>query len=151
MKKIFIFLLLFLLINACNSVKSLKDNEYLLTQNTVLVNERKSKNKELNELLIQKPNSKTLGLPLSLFFYNLGDDSKPDKASEWGKRKPKTYQFIKNIFSEKQSISYANSMIGLNNWFLRNGEPPVIIDDKKIERTLKNLTAYYKTNGYVKK
>ena len=148
MKKIFIFLLLFLLINACNSVKSLKDNEYLLTQNTVLVNERKSKNKELNELLIQKPNSKTLGLPLSLFFYNLGDDSKPDKASEWGKRKPKTYQFIKNIFSEKQSISYANSMIGLNNWFLRNGEPPVIIDDKKIERTLKNLTAYYKTNGY---
>ena len=148
MKKIFILLLLFLLINACNSVKSVKDNEYLLTQNTILVNERKSKNKELNELLIQKPNSKTLGLPLSLFFYNLGDKTKPDKASEWGKKKPKTYRFIKNIFSEKQSISYANSMIGLNNWFLRNGEAPVIIDDKKIERTLKNLTAYYKTNGY---
>lgn len=148
MKKIFVLFLFFIFLTSCSSVKRVEDTDYLLTQNTILVNEKKNMDSDLNELLVQKPNSKTLGLPLSLYFYNLGDNSKPDKPSEWGKKKPKTYRFIKNIFSEKQSISYANSMIGFNNWFLRNGQAPVIIDDKKIERTIKNLTAYYKTNGY---
>lgn len=148
MKKIFVLFLIYLFFIGCSSVKRVKDTENLLTQNTILINEKKNKNTDLNDLLIQKPNSKTLGLPLSLYFYNLGDNSKPKKPSEWGNKKPKTYHFIKNVFSEKQSISYANSMIGFNNWFLRNGQAPVIIDDKKIERTIKNLTAYYKTNGY---
>ena len=39
-------------------------------------------------------------------------------------------------------------MIGLNNWFLRNGEAPVIIDPTKIRKTEKNLNAYFKTQGY---
>ena len=148
MKKIFIFFLLTLFLSSCNSIKRVKDTEHLLTKNTITVNEKKNTNEDLNELIVQKPNSKTLGIPLSLYFYNLGDNTKPQKPSDWGKKKPKTYNFIKNIFSEKQSISYANTMIGMNNWFLRNGQAPVIINDKKIERTIRNLTAYHKTHGY---
>jgi hypothetical protein len=119
-----------------------------LTQNTIIVNDKKNNNTDLTELLVQKPNSKTLGLPLSLYFYNLGDNNKPKKASDWGTLKPKTYNFIKNIFSEKQSISFANSMIGINNWFLKNGQAPITIDDKKIKKTINNLTAYHKNRGY---
>ena len=136
MKKIFIFFLLTFMLAACSSVKRVKDTELLLTQNTIIVNDKKNKNPDLNELLVQKPNSKTFGFPLSLYFYNLGDNRKPQKSSEWGKKKTKTYNFIKNIFSEKQSISYANKMIDLNNWFLRNGQSPVIINDNKIKRTV---------------
>ena len=148
MKKIFIFFLLTLFLSACSSVKRVQDSQFLLTQNTITVNEKKNTNTDLNELLVQKPNSKTLGLPLSLYFYNLGDNTKPKKPSEWGKTKPKTYNFIKNIFSEKQSISYAKSMIGLNNWFLKNGQSPIIINDDKIKKTINNLNAYHKNNGY---
>tara|TARA_B100000780_G_scaffold239391_1_gene181101 strand:- start:951 stop:3464 length:2514 start_codon:yes stop_codon:yes gene_type:complete len=148
MKKIFIFFLLTLFLSACSSVKRVQDSQFLLTQNKITVNEKKNTNTDLNELLVQKPNSKTLGLPLSLYFYNLGDNTKPKKPSEWGKTKPKTYNFLKNIFSEKQSISYAKSMIGLNNWFLKNGQSPIIVNDDKIKKTINNLNAYHKNNGY---
>ena len=148
MKKIFIYFLLTLFLSACSSVKRINGTKYLLTQNTIIVNDKKNNNTDLTELLVQKPNSKTLGLPLSLYFYNLGDNNKPKKASDWGTLKPKTYNFIKNIFSEKQSISFANSMIGINNWFLKNGQAPITIDDKKIKKTINNLTAYHKNRGY---
>ena len=148
MKKIFIYSLLILFLSGCSSVKRVKDSDYLLTQNTIVINDKKSNNTDLIELLVQKPNSKTLGLPLSLYFYNLGDNNKPKKASDWGTLKPKTYNFIKNVFSEKQSISFANSMIRLNNWFLKNGQAPITIDDKKIKKTINNLTAYHKNRGY---
>jgi len=99
MKKIFIYFLLILFLSACSSVKRVKDTKYLLTQNTIIVNDKKNNNTDLTELLVQKPNSKTLGLPLSLYFYNLGDNNKAKKASDWATQKPKTYNFIKNIFS----------------------------------------------------
>ena len=148
MKKIFILFFLTLFLSNCSSIKRVGEGDLLLKQNTIVVDEKKNKNSDLNELLVQKPNIKTLGLPLSLYFYNLGDKSKPNTVNEWGIKKPRTYNFIKNIFSEKQSISYANSMIGLNNWFLKNGQAPVIIKDEKITKTINNLTAYHKNNGY---
>ena len=122
MKKIFILFFLTLFLSSCSSIKRIGEDELLLKQNTIVVDEKKNTNSDLNELLVQKPNIKTLGLPLSLYFYNLGDKNKPNTVNEWGIKKPKTYNFIKNVFSEKQSISYANSMIGLNNWFLKNGD-----------------------------
>jgi len=148
MKKIFILFFLTLFLSSCSSIKRVGEDDLLLKQNTIVVDEKKNTNSDLNELLVQKPNIKTLGLPLSLYFYNLGDKNKPNTVNEWGIKKPKTYNFIKNIFSEKQSISYANSMIGLNNWFLKNGQAPVIINDEKITKTINNLTAYHKNNGY---
>jgi len=108
MKKIFIFFLLTLFLSACSSVKRVQDSQFLLTHNIITVNEKKNTNTDLNELLVQKPNSKTLGLPLSLYFYNLGDNTKPKKPSEWGKTKPKTYNFIKNIFSANFFRCYNN-------------------------------------------
>lgn len=148
MKKLFYILFIPFFFTACNSVKRVKDNEHLLTKNVVLVNEKKTTNTELNELIVQKPNSRTLGVPLSLYFYNIGNPDNPKTPAEWGKRRTKTYNFIKSVFSEKQSISFANSMIGLNNWFLRNGQAPVIIEDNKTKKTVRNLKAYYKNQGY---
>ncbi len=148
MKKLGVLLLLTVFFSACNSVKRVKESEQLLTKNVVLVDGKKTSDPKLDELIVQKPNSKTLGLPLSLYFYNLGNTEKPKTPSEWGQKKPKTYNFIKGIFSEKQSIAFANSMIGLNNWFLKNGQAPSIVDPRKTKRTARNLSAYLKTQGY---
>jgi len=148
MKKIGILILLAVLFSACNSVKRVKESEQLLTKNNIDFDGKKSSDPKLNELIVQKPNNRTLGLPLSLYFYNIGNEDKPKTPSEWGEKKPKTYNFIKGLFSEKQSIAFANSMIGLNNWFLKNGQAPVVIDERKTRRTVRNLDAYLKTQGY---
>ncbi len=137
-------------LTSCSSVKRVPEKKYLLTKNTTYVNGKKKNDKVLNTLILQKPNSKTLGLPLPLYFYNIGNKNNPQTASEWGRKRPKTYRFIKNVFSEKQSIAYANSMIRINNWFLKNGQTPSIIDKIKLNKTVKNLKAYYKTQGFFK-
>lgn len=148
MKKLSIFFLLIVLFSSCNTIKYVKENELLLTKNTIYVDSVKNSNENITELLMQRPNAKALGVPLSLYFYNLGNPKNPKTPKKWGEKNIKTYSFFKNVFSEKQSISVAKTFIGFNNWFLNSGEAPVIIDSKKTNRTLKNLRAFYRTEGY---
>ncbi|WP_440880149.1 translocation and assembly module lipoprotein TamL [Tenacibaculum sp. C7A-26P2] len=150
MKKLSFYFLLFAILVGCNTVKHLKENELLLIKNTIYLDSVKTSKNELNELLIQRPNQKTFGLPLALNFYNLGNPEGPTSPSDWGKKYPKTYNFFKRFFSEKQSIAVAKSAIGLNNWFLKSGQKPIIIDDKKTNISLRNLKTYYQNHGYFK-
>ncbi|WP_435261688.1 BamA/TamA family outer membrane protein [Tenacibaculum sp. nBUS_03] len=150
MKKLSFILLLLVLFYSCNTIKYVKKNELLLARNTVFVDSVKTSDENLNELLIQRPNAKTFGLPLSLHFYNIGNPEGPKTPSMWGKKHPKTYSFFKNIFSEKQSISAAKSAISFNNWFLKSGQAPIIISDKKTKRTIENLNTYLQNQGYFK-
>ena len=85
MKKFGILLILTLFVYSCNSVKRVKENEQLLTKNTVIVNGEKTSDPKLDELVVQKPNSKHWGFP-SLYFYNLGNKERPKTPSEWGKK-----------------------------------------------------------------
>jgi outer membrane protein assembly factor BamA len=151
MKKLSFYLIVLLLLVSCNAVKGVGENEHLLTEVTVLLDSIENKDDAIIKFVIQKPNTKTLGIaPLPLYFYNLGDNKYPKSSAEWGKKKSKTYNFIKGVFSEKQSIAYARTSIGFNNWFLKGGEPPVIINEKKTEKTVKNLRTYFTTIGYFK-
>ena len=147
MKKLSFYFLLILFFAACNSTKHVAVNEHMLTQNYIFVDSVKNNSTELQKYVLQKPNPKLLGLPFGLYFHNLGNHDKPKTPSEWGKEHPKKYKTIKNIFSEKQSIAYANSLIKLNNWFL-SYDAPVIISENKVKRTADNLWAYYKTQGF---
>ncbi|MGB1042213.1 MAG: hypothetical protein ACPGU6_02380, partial [Tenacibaculum sp.] len=148
MKKLSFFFLLVVLFSSCSTIKYVKDNELLLAKNTVYVDSVKSTNENITELLMQRPNAKALGMPLSLYFYNLGNPDAPKTPSKWAAKHPKTYSFFKNTFSEKQSISVAKTFIGFNNWFLKSGQAPIIIDDKKTRRTVTNLDAYFQNEGY---
>ncbi|WP_246034824.1 translocation and assembly module lipoprotein TamL [Polaribacter aestuariivivens] len=147
MKKLSFYFLLVLILVACNSTKHVAENEHMLTQNYIYVDSVKENNSELQKYILQKPNSKLLGMPLGLYFHNFGSHEKPKTPSKWGEENPKSYNFIKKVFSEKQSIAYANSLINLNNWFL-DFDKPVIINENKIKRTENNLWAYYKTQGF---
>ena len=150
MKKVSCYLLITLIITSCNSIKRVTDGELLLKSNTIYVDKKKNRNLELNELLVQRPNSRTLGIPLSVYLYNLGNQKNSKTPKEWGTRNPKTYRFFKKLFSEKQSIGVANTFIGINNWFLNSGEEPVIINDAKTKKTINNLNTYYFNKGYFK-
>ena len=149
MKKLFLFLLLTIILSACNSTKHVAEDAHMLTQNYIYVDSVRDKSSELQKYILQKPNPRFLDLPFALYFHNIGNHDKPKTPSEWGKKNPRSYNFIKNIFSEKQSIAYAKSFIGLNNWFLNYGGPE-IINDRKVKNTKNNLWAYYKNKGYFK-
>lgn len=148
MKKVSFYLLLLILISSCSSIKRVPENKLLLTKNTIIVDDGKNKDDELNDYLLLRPNSKTLGFPFPLYFYNLGNEKNSKTPSQWAKRNPKTYNFFKGLFSEKQSIGVANTFIGINKWFLTSGQAPVIIDPLKVRKTEKNLKTYLLNQGY---
>ncbi|WP_456300669.1 translocation and assembly module lipoprotein TamL [Tenacibaculum pacificus] len=129
-------------------MKFVKKNELLLAKNTVYIDSIKNTSGNIAELLMQRPNAKALGIPLSLYFYNLGNPVGAKTPAKWATEKPNTYAFFKKFFSEKQSISVANTAIGINEWFLNSGQAPIIIDDKKTKKTITNLNAYFQTEGY---
>ena len=147
MKKLSFYFLLILFFVACNSTKHIVENEHMLKQNDIFVDSVRDNSSELEKYILQKPNARFLGAPIGLYLHNLGTHDNPKTALQWGEKYPKKYKFIKNIFSEKQSIAYANSFIKLNKWFL-SYEAPVIVSEKKVKRTSDNLWAYYKTQGY---
>ncbi|CAM1373271.1 translocation and assembly module lipoprotein TamL [Tenacibaculum xiamenense] len=150
MKKLSFYLLLIITLGGCSTIKYVKENQQLLVKNTIYVDSVKTSKEELSELLIQRPNQTTFGLPLALYFYNLGNPEGPKTPATWGVKHPKTYNFFKNVFSEKQSIAVAKSAIGLNNWFLNSGQAPVVINDKKTNISLRNLKTHYQNEGYFK-
>ncbi|WP_439128312.1 BamA/TamA family outer membrane protein [Polaribacter sp.] len=147
MKKLPFYFLFFLFLSACNSTKHVAEDQHMLTQNYIYVDSVRNKSTELQKYILQKPNPRLLDLPFGLYFHNFGNHDKPKTPSEWGKENPKKYKFIKNIFSEKQSIAYANTFINLNNWFL-SYDAPVIVSENKVKRTADNLWAYYKNQGF---
>jgi outer membrane protein assembly factor BamA len=147
-KLLFSFLLIFFLVS-CNSTKHVAEKEHLLTQNYFYIDSVKTNATELQKYVLQKPNPRFLGFPLGLYLHNTGNYNKPKTASEWAKENRSSYRFIKTIFSEKQSIAYANYLINLNKSFLKY-KGPEIISDVKVKRTTDNLWAYYKTQGYFK-
>ncbi|MDY0781603.1 BamA/TamA family outer membrane protein [Tenacibaculum sp. IB213877] len=148
MKKLSFYFLLLVFLSSCSTIEHVPENELLLSKNIIYIDSVKTSKEKIHGLLLQRPNAKALGLPLSLYFYNLGNPQGSQDVSEWRKNHPGWYNLFKDLFSEKQSISVAKTFIGLNNWYLENGQPPVIIDDEKTEDTEQNLENYFFTEGY---
>lgn len=117
MKKLTCYFLLILFLISCNSTEHVIDGQYLLTKNLIIIDSTKTSGTELQKYILQKPNSKFLGMPFGLHVHNLGNHIKPKTPSEWALVHPSSYNFVKKVFSEKQSIAYANSFINLNKWF----------------------------------
>ena len=144
--KIVLFILLLILIAACDATKHIPENEYLLEKNTIVVNKQKKSSPELYSYIRQKPNQKILGIPFSLHLYNFGN---PDTLSlRWPSNKPEFERRFSKKFSDKQFKALVKSSKGYNKWFLKNGNAPVISDIEKIKKSAQNLESYYFNNGY---
>lgn len=149
MKKLSFYFLFTIFFASCNSTKHVAEGDFMLIENIIKIDSVKKKGSELQKYILQKRNQSFLGFPLGLYFHNLGNHQKPNTVTAWAENNPKSYKLVKNIFSEKQSIAYANSFINLNKLFLKYPSPE-IVSKSKIRKTTDNLWAYYKTQGYFK-
>ena len=71
--KILIISILCVFVIGCDATKRVPEGRYLLKENTVQVNGIKTDDAKINNFVIQKPNSYILGMPLSLYIYNLAN------------------------------------------------------------------------------
>lgn len=136
--------------SSCNSVKYVGEDEFLLVKNKIVVNDKKNVSDEINDYIVQRPNSSVLGVAIPLHFYNLGNKNFEDDFEQWKEDNPGWYNFTTGVFSEKQTRGVRNFKYKMHQWILKNGEPPVILDSKKTAQTVENLTQYYYNEGFFK-
>ena len=146
--KIVLFILLLVFIVSCNVTKRVPEGEYLLEKNRIIVNEKKISSPEIYSYLSQKPNVRVAGIPFSLHLYNFGNPNYDTIAKKWPTNKPKLNKKLIKTFSLKQVKALERSATGLNNWFIRNGNAPVISDTLKIKKSTKTLERYYFNIGF---
>ncbi len=146
--KIIVFILFLIIIISCDATKRVPDGKYLLEKNRVIVNDKKTSKQEVLSFLRQKPNQKVLGFPFSLHLYNLANPEYKTRFEEWLKENPRKNKKMANLFSEKQVRVLGKSYRGINSWFLRNGNPPVISDSIQIKKSLNSLYKYYISKGF---
>lgn len=143
-----VLILIVVLQSSCNAVKRVKDNEYLLKKNIIYVNDKKTKNLDLYSYLVQRPNQKTLGLPIALYVYNWSNPNFEKTFEEWIKNHPKKSNFFDKGFSKKQTKAVYNFNKGFNNWFKKSGEAPIVISTRKSKKSLKSLKNYFINKGF---
>lgn len=148
LSKILILIFIARCFTSCDAVKRVAEDEQLLTNNTVLINNKKDKTETINNLLYQKPNRKILGIPLRLHIYNTARPSRDSTFEAWLDKNPKRRERLKNLFSQKQVDKIKQSSIGFNNWLKTTGEAPVIIDEDRTKKSVKRLQDYYINNGW---
>ncbi len=141
-------MLIIALLASCNTIKYVEDGEDLLHKNTVVVNDKKSKEGNLYSYIIQRPNLSTLGVPLQLHLYNYGNLDFEKTFEEWSLNHPNKYKRYNNLFSEKQTRLIYKYDKGFNNWFLKKGQAPVIYNSIKTEKTINSFKKYYFSNGF---
>ena len=146
--KIIVFIVFLIAIVSCDATKRVPEGEYLLEKNRVIVNEKKTSNQEISSFLRQKPNTKVLGIPFSLHLYNRVNPNYETRFEEWLAENPKREKKLTKIFSKKQVNGMSRSYRGINSWFLRNGNPPVISDSLQINRSVNSLYKYYLSKGF---
>ncbi len=146
--KIVVFLGFPLLFSSCNAVKHLQDGEYLLTENTVVVDSVEVKDGSIESILSQQPNPKVLGIPFGLHIYNLADPTPDSTYQKWLAKKPKRQERLKRRLSKKQVDELGNSYVGFNEWLQKSGDAPVIIDPDKTKKSLDRLEKYYYNQGW---
>ena len=143
---LFILTLAFLI--SCNAVKRVGNDELLLSKNTIYLNGEKNKESRISNQLYQEPNTKLLGIPLSLHIYNLAKPQPDSAFQNWLYKKPNRKERLIKIYSEKQMVQMGNSYVDFNEWIKRTGEAPQIIDSALTKKSINRLKSWYFNNGW---
>lgn len=151
---IFIWVLLFVTgFQSCITTKKIPDNQLLLKKNKIEIVGDESAKSDLNPYIIQRPNTKLLGipfLPIQLFAYNKANPDFEKKFQERLLKYQDSTHFWTNVLSLKQTVGYANFVKNINNWLMKNGEAPTILDINKTQKTAETLKLFYINQGYFK-
>ena len=135
---------------SCNAVKRVPEGDYLLTDNTILTDSVKVKEADVYSQLAQRPNTKIplVGIPFGLHIYNLADPKPDSTYYKWLHKRPKREDRLIRIYSKKQVDAMDSIYVGLNKWLQKSGDAPVIISEKKIEKSVQRLNRWYSSFGY---
>ncbi|WP_339717405.1 BamA/TamA family outer membrane protein [Cyclobacterium amurskyense] len=149
---------------SCSLTKGLEENELLLTDvNTQGIN--KSNAEAIKALIQQKPNTKIplLNISPGVMLYNLGhafyDSSKlAEKQYQTKKELRKTSEKIrqgstsgkveKKYNKLNSKISNLEKKLEYGNWFMRTGNPKVILDSSKTATSRQQISIYLQNNGF---
>lgn len=126
------------------------DGKYLLSDNTIIVDSVKIKDAGVYSQLNQKPNPTIplIGIPLGLYIYNLADPQPDSTYYRWLHKNPKREERLIRLLSKKQVDQIDSSYININQWLQKSGDAPVVIEDKKIEKSVDRLKRWYSSFGY---
>ncbi len=153
MKKLFakipLFLLTLIILSSCDAVKKVSENDFLLTKNTILIDDQESSDAGAYSQIIQEPNSRLLTIPIALHFYNLASEKTDSVYYAQLYKTPQKKKRLVSIFSQKQVDEIVNYKVGFNNWIKSNGEAPVVIRKDRAERSKERIEEYYKSFGWL--
>lgn len=124
----------------------------LLMENTIVINDKKTSKEEIHNQLYQQPNSKfpVIGTRLRLNLYNLAKQDADSNYHAWLNKHPKTNNALEGLLSKKQvnRLGQSFAISGFNNFLMKTGEPPVLYDSLKTEKSLNRLKNYYFNKGF---
>ncbi|WP_234418219.1 BamA/TamA family outer membrane protein [Aquimarina aquimarini] len=146
--KILLITLTIAFLFSCNAVKRVPEKKYLLDSNQIFVDSTKSKDPKLYSQLYQKPNIKLLGIPIRLHIYNLARTNQDSLYQDWLTRTPNREKKLTKFLSKKQVDRLGVGLHRINEWLKSTGEPPSIINESKVKRSVKRLQSYYWNNGW---
>lgn len=148
--KISLFILIGIVLSACVSEKRVPNGKKLLTENEILINNKKDKREILYNQLYQKPNSDILGYHLRLNLYNLAKIKHDSIYKAKFIANPEKYKRKSKWLSAKQVNRLGESFwyAGIHDFLSTTGEPPVIIDKKSTDKSSVRLKYFYFNDGY---
>ena len=148
--KIATFILIVIIISACDAVKRVPEGKLLLTKNEIFVNGKAIKEDDVTNQLYQKPNSSILGYRLRLNLFNI---AKPNPDSSYQAKftnHPGKYERQSKWLSAKQVDRLGKSFwyYGIHEFLKKTGEVPVIVDTARTNKSISRLKYYYFNNGF---
>ncbi|MEC4116763.1 translocation and assembly module lipoprotein TamL [Myroides phaeus] len=137
---------------SCSITKRVPENKALLMDNIIIENGKKTTKEDIINQLYQHPNS---SLPMTNFrlrlaLYNLAKPNADSLYHQWLKEHPGTNKTLEAILSKKQVNRLGESFVisGINNFLIKTGEAPVLIDSLKTAKSIARLSNYYFNKGY---
>ena len=148
--KIVTFIVIGIIISACDAEKRVPNGKQRLTKNEILVNSKTSKSEDIINQLYQKPNSTFLGYNLRLNLFNLATPNPDSVFQAKFINHPKKYERMSKWLSAKQVDRLGQSFWyqGVDNFLKKTGEPPVIVDTVRTNKSISRIKYYYFNKGF---
>ena len=132
----------------CSSTKNIAPSKSILAREVFLKNGTPLKRDLAKQLSVSPPNAQVFGIPVKLHIYNLAKENPDSLFNNWMNKKPKRFERLTKIYSEKQVDQLKKYKRNFNFWLKKSGEPPSIFFENNSNSTSKRLEQYYKNKGF---
>jgi outer membrane protein insertion porin family len=170
-KSTYILIICLLGVLSCKITRNIPDGKYLLKKNKIELSGEGLDEDDINDIIKQQPNYRSVGLRLKLRAYNAVDSSnvakkrirkndRIDKINLKKKAKEKRINQRRIVRARKNNQDYytnkkielkdtLNPRLFFREWLkYKYGEPPVIFDSSYFDRSVEQLNKFLKRKGY---